>query len=61
MCYFTLVWGLLWEKRNWQMAKIAKDKTFISTLTQQLITLSLPAIFLQALGRGGARNFPTGG
>ena len=43
------------------MAKIAKDKTFISTLTEQLITLSIPAIFLQALGRGGARNFPTGG
>ena len=32
------------------MAKIAKDKTDISTLTQQLITLSIPAIFLQALG-----------
>ena len=32
------------------MAKIAKDKTNISTLTQQIITLSIPAIFLQALG-----------
>ena len=32
------------------MAKIAKDKTDISTLTQQLITLRIPAIFLQALG-----------
>ena len=32
------------------MAKIAKDKTNISTLTQQLISLSIPAIFLQALG-----------
>ena len=31
------------------MAEIAKDKTDISTLTQQLITLSIPAIFLQAL------------
>ena len=31
------------------MAKIAKYKTDISTLTQQLITLSIPAIFLQAL------------
>ena len=32
------------------MAKIAKDKTDISTLIQQLITLSIPAIFLQELG-----------
>ena len=32
------------------MANIAKDKTDISTLIQQLITLSIPAIFLQALG-----------
>ena len=32
------------------MAKIAKDKTNISTLTQHFIILSIPAIFLQALG-----------
>ena len=34
------------------MAKIAKDKTDISTLTQQLITLSIPAIYLSSTTLG---------